>query len=137
MLRSLTTFFVFQLIGEVLSFGLRAPIPGPVFGMSLLVGYLLLRPGEAETLRPTAQELLRHLSLLFVPAGVGVMLYLDTVKKEWLPISLSLIASTVLTIAVTALTMRAVHRRMNGPAGDKNPSAPPAATAERRDESPR
>lgn len=110
MLRTLTTLFVFQFVGEILSFGLHAPIPGPVFGMAFLFIYLLLRDGEAERLRETAQTLLRHLSLLFVPAGVGVMLYVDTVKKEWLPIVVSLLVSTALTIVVTGLTVRTVHR---------------------------
>jgi holin-like protein len=113
MLRSLTTLFVFQLAGEVVSFGSRAPVPGPVFGMAFLFIYLLLREGEAERLRATVQELLRHLSLLFVPAGVGVMLYVDTVRKEWLPITVSLVVSTALAIVVTGITARAVHRWMN------------------------
>jgi len=81
--------------------------------MVFLFLYLLLREGEAARLRATVQELLRHLSLLFVPAGVGVMLYVDTVRKEWLPITVSLVGSTALTIVVTAITARAVHRRMN------------------------
>ncbi len=113
MLRTLTTLFVFQFAGEVLSFGLHAPIPGPVFGMALLFIFLILRPGEVEHLRETAQTLLRHFSLLFVPAGVGVMLYVDTVKREWFPIVVSLLASTILTIIVTGLTVRAVHRWLN------------------------
>jgi holin-like protein len=110
MLRALTTLLVFQFLGESISYGLNAPIPGPVFGMALLFGYLLIRPTEAERLKPTAQELLRHLSLLFVPAGVGIMLYVERVRAEWLPITVSVLVSTALALVVTAATISKVHR---------------------------
>jgi holin-like protein len=110
MLRTLTTLLVFQLIGETISFGLVLPVPGPVLGMALLFAYLVLRKGEAQQLQETAQTLLRHLSLLFVPAGVGVTLYFETVAREWLPILVSLVVSTAATILATALTVRYVGR---------------------------
>ncbi|MGA2549009.1 MAG: CidA/LrgA family protein [Burkholderiaceae bacterium] len=110
MLRTLTTLLVFQFAGESVSYALKLPIPGPVIGMLLLFGYLLIRRGEAERLKSTAQELLRHLSLLFVPAGVGVMLYADRVRQEWLPIVVSVIASTAATLIVTAVTADRVER---------------------------
>lgn len=110
MLRALTTLLVFQFLGESISFGLHVPIPGPVFGMVLLFFYLLLRKSEVDALKPTASELLRHLSLLFVPAGVGIMLYADRVREEWFPIVVSILVSTALTLAVTAGTAYWVHR---------------------------
>jgi len=64
-----------------------------------------------DDLRETANGLLRHLSLLFVPAGVGVMAHLGRLSHEWLPISVSLVLSTLLTIAVTAVVMRALLAR--------------------------
>jgi holin-like protein len=53
---------------------------------------------------------LQHLSLLFVPAGVGVMLHFQRMGDEWRPIVVALIASTLLAIGVTALVMRALTR---------------------------
>ena len=64
----------------------------------------------ARGLRETAQNLLQHLSLLFVPAGVGVMLHFQRLADEWLPIVIALFASTFITIAVTALVLRALTR---------------------------
>jgi holin-like protein len=61
-----------------------------------------------DDLRDTSSSLLRHLSLLFVPAGVGVMAHLDRLADEWLPIAVSLLFSTLMTIAVTAIVMRAL-----------------------------
>jgi holin-like protein len=111
MLEALATLLVFQTIGEVLSYGLKLPVPGPVLGMALLLGLLLLRPTSAGRLRPTSLELLKHLSLLFVPAGVGVMLHAARIGREWLPIAVALVASTALAIAVTALVVTWTARR--------------------------
>lgn len=96
----------FQLVGEVVARALGLPLPGPVIGMLLLFVALLVRGSAPESLRETANGLLRHLSLLFVPAGVGVMTHIALLRSAWLPILLTLALSTLLTLAITALTMR-------------------------------
>jgi holin-like protein len=110
MLGALTVLLVYQLIGEVLVQLLALPVPGPVVGMLLLFVSLVVRGAVPEWLRVTANGLLSHLSLLFVPAGVGVMLHFERLGAEWLPIVVSLVVSTVLTIGVTALVMRVLQR---------------------------
>jgi holin-like protein len=111
MLGAITLLLVFQLVGEVIAQVLRLPVPGPVIGLALLFGALVLRGRVSEELRGTANGLLGHLSLLFVPAGVGVMAHFARLGNEWLPIAVALVASTLLTIAATALTMRWLLRR--------------------------
>jgi len=111
MLGALTLLLVYQLIGEVIVQATGLPVPGPVVGMLLLFLTLLARGSAPERLRATSQTLLSHLSLLFVPAGVGVMLHFRRLEAEWLPILVALVASTVITIGVTALVMRALQTR--------------------------
>lgn len=114
MLGALTTLLIYQLIGEVLVQMLAMPVPGPVIGMLLLFLSLWVRGGLPEPLRDTANGILQHLSLLFVPAGVGVMVHYSRVSGEWLPILVALLASTALAIAVSALVMQALmHGRNN------------------------
>jgi holin-like protein len=110
MLAALTTLLVYQLVGEVIAQGLALPIPGPVIGLALLFATLALRGGPTEGLRDTANGLLTHLSLLFVPAGVGVMVHFGRLGDEWLPIAAALVVGTVLTIATAALVMRRLLR---------------------------
>jgi holin-like protein len=105
MLASITLLLVYQTIGEVLVHTLNLPIPGPVVGMLMLFITLVIRKSVTQELRDTSQGLLQHLSLLFVPAGVGVMSHFARISDEWLPLLVALLVSTVLTIAVTALTM--------------------------------
>ena len=111
MLAAITLLLVYQLVGEIIVVALGLPVPGPVIGMAMLFVTLVVRGQVTGHLRETASGLLRHLSLLFVPAGVGVMAHLGRLRHEWLPISVSLVASTLVTIAVTALVMRALLSR--------------------------
>lgn len=111
MLGAITLLLVYQLAGEALVQLTGLPVPGPVVGMLLLFITLIVRGRVPETFRNTAQQLLSHLSLLFVPAGVGVMLHFGRLGKEWLALAVALVASTVITIAVTALVMRLLQRR--------------------------
>ena len=113
MLAALTLLLLCQLIGEVLAHWLALPVPGPVIGMILLFLILLLRQGPGEALRSTSQNLLQHLSLLFVPAGTGIVLHLARVGDDWLALLLSLLVSTVLTLIVTAWVMQLCQRLGN------------------------
>lgn len=106
MINTFVILLLFQLVGEVVAHGFGMPIPGPVIGMLLLLIYLMVKQDAAEKLAPTAHGLLRHLSILFVPAGVGVMLHGQRIADEWLPIVAALVVSTVLGMIVTALTIK-------------------------------
>ncbi|NJD25191.1 MAG: CidA/LrgA family protein [Betaproteobacteria bacterium] len=103
---SLTTLLALQLAGEIVTRSLGLPVPGPVIGMLLLFIALMLRGGPGHELQGTSHGLLQHLSLLFVPAGTGIMAHLHRVADEWLPLLLSLFVSTAATLAVTALVMK-------------------------------
>ena len=98
-----------QLIGEVAARGANLPVPGPVLGMLLLLLGLLAMRRVPAALERTARGLLDNLSLLFVPAGVGVIAHLDILRVQWLPIAAAIVGSTVLAMLVTALSMLAVE----------------------------
>lgn len=108
-----------QLTGEVLSLFLRLPVPGPVLGMLLLFVGLLIKRGVPSGLARTAEGLLEHLSLLFVPAGVGVMLHISLLVDKWAALSVALIFSTALTIVATALVMRWLTVRRSDEEADR------------------
>lgn len=109
-LHALALLLAFQLIGEAATFALALPVPGPVLGMTLLLAVLALRRDLLARLRPTTSTLLTHLSLLFVPAGVGVMVHGARLAAEGVAIVVAMVASTVLALAATALTVRALLR---------------------------
>lgn len=117
MIAALTLLLVFQLAGEVIARGLGLPVPGPVIGMALLFLALLLRGGPSENVRQTAGNLLQHLSLLFIPAGTGIVLYGELIAAEWLPLAAALVGSTFLAIVVTALVLNALVKRRKADEG--------------------
>jgi holin-like protein len=110
MIESLTLLLICQLAGEVLAGLFRLPVPGPVLGMVILFAGLLVRGSVPQALQTTAGTLLSHFSLLFVPAGVGVMLHLALIEDAWLAIGVALVASTLVAVAVTALAMLGLER---------------------------
>jgi holin-like protein len=101
-LDSLTLLLFAQLLGEVIARALNVPIPGPVLGALLMAAFLAWR-GISPAMHETSQTLLRNLALLFVPAGVGIIREAVVLADYWLALSLALLLSTVLTMAVTAL----------------------------------
>lgn len=109
-LHALALLLAFQLIGEAIVFALGLPIPGPVFGMVLLLGAVAAVRDLLARLKPTTGTLLMHLSLLFVPAGVGVMVHGARLAAEGVAIVVAIVVSTVLALAATALTVKALLR---------------------------
>jgi holin-like protein len=119
MLASLSLILLCQLIGEVIVRELGLPLPGPVLGLLLLLLLLLARdrfamiargPLRNEGVENASKGLLSHLSLLFVPAGVGVVQKLDLLAAHGIAIFLILALSVVVTLLATVLTFRLVSR---------------------------
>jgi len=108
MLNTLALLLLYQLGGELIARLLGLPIPGPVIGMTLLLVTLLARGQVSHDTRSNVGAFLQHMSLFFVPAGVGVMVHLQRVATEWLPIIVSLVVSTFAGMAVTAWVIQAL-----------------------------
>ncbi len=104
-----------QLIGEGVRDAFDLPIPGPVIGMFLLAAVLACSGRQSRmvptALGPTADALIAHMGLLFVPAGVGIIAEAPLLGQQWIPILAAVVGSTVLSLAVTGLVM---HRVMRG-----------------------
>ena len=111
MLAALTLLLVFQLTGEIIALSFSLPIPGPVIGLALLFLWLSLRGGPQQELQQSVGHLLQHLSLLFVPAGVGIIVHLSRVADEWPALLAALIVSTFVSMAVTALVMKGLAHK--------------------------
>jgi len=112
-LQGLAWLLLMQSAGELLSRGLHLPLPGPVLGMLLLL--LALRWERVRTpVAVCASFLLTHLSLLFVPVGVGVMTHLGLLGQYGLQLLGVIVLSTWLGLAVTALLLRALLKAPHG-----------------------
>ena len=122
MIASLSLILRCQLVGEILTRFLALPAPGPVLGMLLLLALLLLRDRFALfAVGPLGNDgvdaskgMLAHLSLLFVPAGVGVVQKLDLLAEHGIAIFVILAISVLITLLATVGTFVLVNRLMTG-----------------------
>ena len=121
MIASLSLILLCQLIGEVAVRGLGLPMPGPVVGLMLLLVLLLARdrfailargPLRDDGVENASKGLLAHLSLLFVPAGVGVVQKLDLIAAHGIAVAAVLAVSVVVTLLVTVATFLLASRLM-------------------------
>jgi holin-like protein len=121
MIASLSLILLCQLAGEVIVRGFGLPIPGPVLGLVFLLLLLLARdrfavlargPLQGDGVENASRGLLAHLSLMFVPAGVGVVQKLDLVAAHGIAIAAVLALSVLMTLLATVATFLGVSRLM-------------------------
>ncbi len=118
MIAAVTSLLACQCVGEILVRALGLPLPGPVAGMGLMFGFLVLRGRRHPELADTVPDnigmvsdvLLKHLSLLFIPAAVGVVQYLALLRAHAVGITVAIAVSTALALIVTALIFRLASR---------------------------
>jgi holin-like protein len=92
-------------LGEIAVKSGLIPLPAPVTGLILLYAELAIRGKLPDDLGVLADRILQFLGMLFVPAGVGVIAYLDIFKTEALPILAAVIGGTAITLFVTAIVV--------------------------------
>ena len=110
---------MFQLIGESVQKYFELTIPGPVIGLILLlISFILLKNSKnifthkaKNEIISTATYIANYLSLLFVPIGVGVVMHLSYLEKNYIEVLGVIFFSTILTIGFTALVMEAINNR--------------------------
>ena len=103
-LRGLAWLLVFQSLGEVLSRAFSLPLPGPVLGLMLLLVALRFAVVR-EPVGECANFLLSHLSLLFIPVGVGVMTHLALLAQYGGRMLFVIALSTWIGLGVTAAVL--------------------------------
>ena len=122
-LKGLAWLLACQSAGELLARAAPIGLPGPVIGMLMLM--LALRwPAVRAPVGAIADVLLAHLSLLFVPVGVGVMTHMGLVSQYGVRLAVAMVLSTWIGLAVTALVLRALlPKSMSGGLPKPAPSA--------------
>ena len=122
MIASLSVILLCQLAGEAFVRGLSLPMPGPVIGLVLLLLLLLLRdrfaiiargPLQGDGVESASRGLLANLSLLFVPAGVGVVQKLDLIVDHGIAFLGVLVISVLITLLVTVATFLVASRLLS------------------------
>ena len=111
MIDGLVRILLFQGIGEVIGYFVIPFVPGPVIGLVLLLAFLTWRGAVPDGVELVSSAFMRYLGLLFVPAAVGVVMYLPHLRQQALAITVALLVSVVATIAVAALLAKVLDRK--------------------------
>jgi len=112
MIRGLVVILIFQGLGEIISKVLGLPIPGPVIGLVLLLATLLIRGKIDPDLDIVASAFAQHLGLLFIPAAVGVVMFVPKLA------AVVLIVSVGLAVAVTSLCLKWLSKTFDKGSGN-------------------
>jgi len=122
-LQGLALLLLFQAGGEALTRAASLPLPGPVVGLVLVLPTLRWA-AVREPVRAAAELLLAHLSLLFVPVGVGVIVHLELVSRHGAALLAVIVVSTWIGLAGTALVLQWLLRNDRPPTGESGEGAP-------------
>ena len=95
-------------MGEIVVWLTGITIPSSIIGMLLLTLLLHLKAVKLEWVKGMSDFLISNMGFFFVPPGVALMLYLDLIQAELLPIAVATVVSTVLVLIVTGWT----HQRL-------------------------
>ena len=111
MIQGLVQLFIFQALGELVSKFALPFIPGPVLGLVLLLAFLSVRGHVPASIDLVGSSILQHLGLLFIPASVGVVLYLPLLQANAWALSAALMLSVMATVAVTAGLLKVLAKK--------------------------
>ncbi|TDB62629.1 CidA/LrgA family protein [Photorhabdus khanii] len=109
-LRAFVLIYLCLLAGNAISALLPIAVPGSIIGMLILFVLLAFQLIPAHWAKPGCSLLLRNMTLLFLPIGVGVMNYYDQLSQQILPIILSCLISTAIVMIIVAYSSHYVHR---------------------------
>jgi putative effector of murein hydrolase LrgA (UPF0299 family) len=113
MLRGIIILLFFQFLGECIAKLFTLLVPGPVIGMILLLGFLLIRKGSFSSLDNAVALHLRYLPLLFIPAAMGIITQIDIITKEFWAIFIALFFGTLIALVFAAKFMDFLTSKVN------------------------
>ncbi|MDP4184069.1 MAG: CidA/LrgA family protein [Bacteroidota bacterium] len=113
-IKQITIILAFWLAGEAITILTGLPVPGSIIGMIMLVATLELKWIKVDQIEKASNFLIENMAMFFIPAGVGTMCYFDILRKEWLPISVSVIVSIFIVMAVVGLLSQSKNKNHEG-----------------------
>lgn len=100
MIRSLAVVFGCLMVGELLVYFTRVPVPSSIIGMVLLTTLLYFKWIPLGWVKLFADVMVKNLAFFFIPSGVAIMLFFDLIAQEWLPILVSVWVGTFAIMTV-------------------------------------
>ena len=118
MLRSFFIILLYQLVGETIQKFFNIIIPGPVIGLVLLlITFIFIKKIKDKKVLQIKKDVIKtgniivsHLSLLFIPIGVGVVMHISYLGENLFQVFAVIVIGTLLTVAFTAKIMELLNK---------------------------
>ncbi|SFB85457.1 holin-like protein [Zunongwangia mangrovi] len=111
MLKSLIYIFCFLFLGELIHYFFNIPIAGNIIGMLLIFLALFFKMIKLEDVKPASDFLVKYLVVFFIPYGVGLMVYANLIAEYWIPVSVAVILSTLLSLYATGAIYQKLDKK--------------------------
>lgn len=105
---------VFSFLGEAISTIFHLPIPGSIIGLILLFLALEFKLIRLRHIHTVGNFLLANMTILFLPAAVGIMERFDAIKDYLLPIIIVILGAIFLNILVIGFVVQFVKQKFEG-----------------------
>lgn len=113
-IKQLTYIFTFSFIGQSVSKYFDISIPGSIIGLILFFICLKFKLVKIEKVENTSKFLMDNLGILFIPAGVAIMLNFHKIKDTWLILFVICLITTIISLIVVAkFTQYLIEKRDN------------------------
>lgn len=112
-LRQLGIVLLILSIGQIIQAKFNLFIPGTILGMMILLVLLLAKVIKLKWIEGITNVLLDHLSIFFVPANIGIMVYFSQIKDIWGKILITVIISTIVVMGVTGAVVKYLDKLMH------------------------
>ena len=98
-------------IGEFLKYVLPLPVPASIYGMVLMFAALLTGVLKLDDVKDTAKFLIEIMPLMFIPAGLGLMVSWNTLKPLLIPVAIITVVTIITVMIVSGHTAQFVLKR--------------------------
>lgn len=109
--KELTLIMGITAIGEFCNQVLPFPVPAGVYGLFLLLSLLGCGALHLDDVEETGNFLLDHMTVMFIPAGVGIIQYTEQLKNAGMIYLFIIIISTLVVFAVTGKITQMVIKK--------------------------
>ena len=109
-LRQLLIILLFSFIGELLHAFIPLQIPASIYGLVLLFEALMAGWIKLPQVSETAKFLIEIMPMMFIPAGVGLMVSWGELKPILLPVCVIVVVSTILVMGVSGRVTQTMMR---------------------------
>lgn len=97
-------------VGEILKAIIPLSIPANIYGLVLMLLALVTKVIKLSDVKETAYFLVEIMTIMFIPAGVGLMVTWGALKSILLPVIVITLVTTVIVMAVTGRVTQLVIR---------------------------